>query len=263
VRPTIIFSLRFVAALDGLGCCRVLGERVPRRRAGDQGAWPHHPGDAVGHRRRGDPIAGRNLKDMAASLGGRPRRRRRRRPDASDGSPLSPLRPDRDFVVSSPRQLLGHKPAELQSVRRRLLDRHRHVPIEQGYVDIDAAQVDPVHESADARALSPGLRQNPVHRRLKVESWSSSAKPRRRLRSCAQVATSIWPREDIRRQCACFFASLARRSRSPYQRAVRSDQLIPIIAIGVVEQVGQCMHRCEGLHSVHARNVLRPRLTNG
>jgi hypothetical protein len=41
-----------------------------------------------------------------------------------------------------------------------------------------------------------------------------------------------------------------------YQRAIRSEELVPIVALGVVEQVAQCLHR-EGLRLVHARNVLR------
>jgi hypothetical protein len=41
-----------------------------------------------------------------------------------------------------------------------------------------------------------------------------------------------------------------------YQRAIRSEEFVPIVAVGVVEQVAQCLHR-EGLRLVHARNVLR------
>jgi hypothetical protein len=42
-----------------------------------------------------------------------------------------------------------------------------------------------------------------------------------------------------------------------YQRAIRGDELVPIVALGVVEQVAQCLRRREGLHSIHAWNVLR------
>jgi hypothetical protein len=42
-----------------------------------------------------------------------------------------------------------------------------------------------------------------------------------------------------------------------YQRAIRSEEFIPIIAVGVVEQFEQRLCR-EGLRCfVHARNVLR------
>jgi hypothetical protein len=40
-----------------------------------------------------------------------------------------------------------------------------------------------------------------------------------------------------------------------YQRAIRSEEIVPIVALGVVEQFAQCPHR-EGLRLVHARNVI-------
>jgi hypothetical protein len=44
-----------------------------------------------------------------------------------------------------------------------------------------------------------------------------------------------------------------------YQRAIRSKEIIPVVAVGVVEQFAQRLCR-KGLH-FHARNVLLPRLT--
>jgi hypothetical protein len=42
-----------------------------------------------------------------------------------------------------------------------------------------------------------------------------------------------------------------------YQRAIHSEEFVPIVAVGVVEQFAQSPHR-KGLRFVHARNVLRP-----
>jgi hypothetical protein len=40
-----------------------------------------------------------------------------------------------------------------------------------------------------------------------------------------------------------------------YQRSIRSEEFIPIIAVGVVEQFPQCLRR-KGMCLVHARNVI-------
>jgi hypothetical protein len=40
-----------------------------------------------------------------------------------------------------------------------------------------------------------------------------------------------------------------------YQRAIRNEELVPIVAIGIVEQFAQCPHR-EVLRLVHAWTVL-------
>jgi hypothetical protein len=71
----------------------------------------------------------------------------------------------RTAISSCPRRA-----SSFRSTRRRLLDRHRHVPIEQGYLNVDTAQVAPIHRPADLRPLSHSLCQNPIHCRLKVES---------------------------------------------------------------------------------------------
>ena len=42
--------------------------------------------------------------------------------------------------------------------------------LEQGYLNVDTAQVASIHRSADPRPLSHSLCQNPIHCRLKVES---------------------------------------------------------------------------------------------
>src|SRR6516162_1567857 len=53
----------------------------------------------------------------------------------------------------------------------------------------------------------------------------------------------------------------ARRDRL-YQRAIRSEELVPIVAVGIVEQFAQGQHR-EGLRLVHAQEPMVARLTNG
>jgi hypothetical protein len=41
-----------------------------------------------------------------------------------------------------------------------------------------------------------------------------------------------------------------------YQRSIRSEEFVPIVAVGVVEQFAQCLRR-KGLRLVHAaRNVI-------
>jgi hypothetical protein len=47
-----------------------------------------------------------------------------------------------------------------------------------------------------------------------------------------------------------------------YQRAIRSEEIVPIVALGVVEQFAQRLCR-KGLHLVHARNGIAAWLTNG
>jgi hypothetical protein len=66
---------------------------------------------------------------------------------------------------------------------------------------------------------------------------------------------SILPREDIRRRCGRSFASLAHRLDRIYQRAIRSEEIVTVVALGVVEQFAQGQHR-ESLHLVHAQNLL-------
>jgi len=47
-----------------------------------------------------------------------------------------------------------------------------------------------------------------------------------------------------------------------YQRAIRSEELVPIVAVGVVEQFAQRLRR-NGLRLVHARERIAAGLTNG
>jgi hypothetical protein len=47
-----------------------------------------------------------------------------------------------------------------------------------------------------------------------------------------------------------------------YQRAIRSEEFVPIVALGVVEQFAQCPYR-EVLRLVHARERMAAQLTNG
>jgi hypothetical protein len=72
---------------------------------------------------------------------------------------FSPFRPDRDPAISAPRKLLAHKPAKLDGLRSRSLDRHRHDTIEQRHLDIEAEQVAPIHGPADLGSLLNGQRQ--------------------------------------------------------------------------------------------------------
>jgi hypothetical protein len=64
----------------------------------------------------------------------------------------------------------SYKYLEIDGLRRRLLDRHRHDTIEQGHLDVDAAQTAPIHGPADLGSLLNGQRQDFVDGRLKRDS---------------------------------------------------------------------------------------------
>jgi hypothetical protein len=71
----------------------------------------------------------------------------------------------------------SYKYLEIDGLRRRLLDRHRHDTIEQGHLDVDAAHLDvdaaqtaPIHGPVDLGSLLNGQRQDFVDGRLKRDS---------------------------------------------------------------------------------------------
>jgi hypothetical protein len=60
----------------------------------------------------------------------------------------------------------------------------------------------------------------------------------------------------------CLNVAISAAAAIAFISAIRSEEFVPIVAVGIVEQFAQCLRR-NGLRLVHARERMTARLTNG